>query len=330
MFTLTTNSNEFVKEGEKTIYASMSIAAVIVTYNRKEVLKKNIDALISQSITINRIIIVDNHSQDGTQEEIFQCYYSERKRFDYNYLPKNIGGAGGFEYGTRRAYELGFDLIWLMDDDGHPMNSLTLEKLIEKIESKSLRCKPFLLNSIVLCQPSMLTFDIGYGRDLAENERKAINGLLSEEKNARVAPFNGTLLSRELVASIGFPNGQLFIYGDESDYAARAVESGAFVATVVDSLYYHPKNNSTVCKLGREFVVIQNVKWRYYYSCRNAIYYRLSRKKYMSSIKFVIDRTLQILLFDDQKIRSLGYAWHGFFDGVRGRLGATVGPSADN
>lgn len=39
---------------------------VVVTYNRKEKLKKSINSLLNQSIQPQKIILVDNHSTDGT------------------------------------------------------------------------------------------------------------------------------------------------------------------------------------------------------------------------------------------------------------------------
>ena len=44
------------------------IAAVIVTYNRKELLAENINMLLKQTWPFDRIIIIDNCSSDGTEE----------------------------------------------------------------------------------------------------------------------------------------------------------------------------------------------------------------------------------------------------------------------
>ena len=44
------------------------LTAVIVTYNRKELLSQNIEMLLKQTMTVDSIIIVDNCSSDGTYE----------------------------------------------------------------------------------------------------------------------------------------------------------------------------------------------------------------------------------------------------------------------
>jgi glycosyltransferase involved in cell wall biosynthesis len=44
------------------------VAAVVVTYNRLELLKKIINGLLDQVHKINKIIVVNNNSTDGTKE----------------------------------------------------------------------------------------------------------------------------------------------------------------------------------------------------------------------------------------------------------------------
>ena len=48
----------------------MKIAAVVVTFNRKEYLVKNIEALLAQVNASMDILIIDNASTDGTEETI--------------------------------------------------------------------------------------------------------------------------------------------------------------------------------------------------------------------------------------------------------------------
>ena len=62
----------------------LSIAAVVVTFNRKDLLKENIKMLLVQDEYIDRIIIVDNHSTDGTQEEIVSFQKIPAERVDLN------------------------------------------------------------------------------------------------------------------------------------------------------------------------------------------------------------------------------------------------------
>lgn len=104
------------------------ITAVIVTYNRKELLSQNIEMLLKQTITFDSIIIVDNCSDDGTYEYLKKCGWTKAP-FIYLRTETNIGGAGGFYTGVKAAYEAGADWIVLMDDDGRMADERTMEIL---------------------------------------------------------------------------------------------------------------------------------------------------------------------------------------------------------
>lgn len=100
----------------------MDTAAVIVTYNRKALLKECILALLGQSRSCD-ILVIDNHSTDGTGDMVRELMEAEtiaNQRIIYKDTGSNLGGAGGFSYGIREAVELGYEYIWIMDDDCIP------------------------------------------------------------------------------------------------------------------------------------------------------------------------------------------------------------------
>ena len=93
----------------------MKTACIVVTYNRKEELLKNIQALLTQSLVADNIYIIDNAGTDGTEE----CLKSEgilnRKEIIYIRLQENTGGAGGFYEGLKTAHQKGYDYYILME-----------------------------------------------------------------------------------------------------------------------------------------------------------------------------------------------------------------------
>ena len=92
----------------------MNVTAVVVTYNRKELLARCLEALAAQTHRIATTIVIDNASTDGTEDVL--------ERFDVQVTrrPENAGSAGGFAEGVIRAGEVGSDWVWLMDDDAEP------------------------------------------------------------------------------------------------------------------------------------------------------------------------------------------------------------------
>ena len=90
------------------------IVAVVVTYNRKELLKKVIASLRNQTIKVNGIIVVDNGTTDGTRE-----WLGSEQGLSVIHQD-NVGGAGGFYRGIQEAMHTTAEWIWCMDDDVFP------------------------------------------------------------------------------------------------------------------------------------------------------------------------------------------------------------------
>jgi len=92
------------------------VAAVVVTYNRRDLLLESLAAVLGQTRAPDKVIVVDNASEDGTAAAV-------RGQFPSVHLAelrRNSGGAGGFAGGMALALADGADLIWLMDDDTVP------------------------------------------------------------------------------------------------------------------------------------------------------------------------------------------------------------------
>ena len=54
------------------------ICAIVVTYNRKILLKQSLQALLDQTVTDFDILVVDNASTDNTREYIDDLLQEER------------------------------------------------------------------------------------------------------------------------------------------------------------------------------------------------------------------------------------------------------------
>jgi GT2 family glycosyltransferase len=302
----------------------MSIAAVVVTYNRKELLCKNLEMLFLQNYKIDKIVIVDNHSTDGTREYICDEFLDKIEQIQYEFLDENIGGAGGFEYGCKFAYENGYDYVWLMDDDGRPENENTLNEIMKIVEKQ--KDEFLVVNSLVTQDLVNLSFGLITPKDTIESVKvHSVDGVYKGKINA----FNGTLVSKSVFETIGFPNGQFFIKGDERDFTDRAKSAGAYVATAVKSIYLHPEEPLKKQKLfGRTIMSNIEVPWKEYYKMRN---YTYMKKRDYGTGRCVIDFIKDIIrvLVSDSKNKKkdiIKMMIKGFRDGYRGKLGATVRP----
>lgn len=302
------------------------LAAVVVTYNRKEILSKNIEMLLCQTQYIDKIFIVDNCSTDGTYEYLSNKGWLSSDQFCYIKTESNIGGAGGFYTGTKAAFEAGADWMILMDDDGAATDQYTFEKIMtvaKNLYSKNVADHKLFINALVH-KGDLLSFKIGNMYTVEEAVKSAKDGILENAAN----PFNGTVVSRELVAEIGYPNKDFFIKGDEVNYKQRAFDTGAYVATVVDAKYTHPRPETyekTVLGIKVPFFV--EAPWKEYYAARNFTYMYKQKKQYKGiAFELIFVKLLAIFSMKCKKIETIKMLLKGVIDGWRGRLGAKVTP----
>lgn len=92
------------------------VVAVVVTYNRRQLVLETLHALTDQTRRPDEIVVVDNASDDQTPTAV-RAHFPDVRLVE---LARNTGGAGGFAHGIALALEARADLIWLMDDDTEP------------------------------------------------------------------------------------------------------------------------------------------------------------------------------------------------------------------
>ncbi len=193
------------------------IAAIVVTYNRVLLLTECVEALIKYAEGAD-ILIIDNNSTDNTKETI-RPYVDNKRVFYYN-TGANLGGAGGFNYGMKVAYEKGYDYFWLMDDDTIVEKS-TLEELVKAIDIVPDSKFGYLSSiaywidgSICVMNDQTPTNDIkGFNKD----KWMIKDGIVRIARSNFVSFF----VPREVVRKVGLPIKEYFIWGDDSEYSSR-------------------------------------------------------------------------------------------------------------
>lgn len=188
-----------------------STVAIVVTYNRLEKLKVCIECLKKQSFKCD-IMIVDNNSTDDTKTWMD----SNNKNIMYYRMGNNIGGAGGFNYGIKKAVELNYDYIWIMDDDCFP-NENALEELVKANIVLDGLCG--WLSSVSLWKD---------GHECKMNRQKLKKSFYNYSEyleygiiQAEQATFVSLFLSRDVVLKVGLPIKEFFIWGDDIEYTRR-------------------------------------------------------------------------------------------------------------
>lgn len=234
------------------------ITAVVVTYNRKKLLQKCIDALKKQTRCLDAIIVVNNNSNDGTRE-----WLDEQSDLIVIHQ-ENVGGAGGFWQGIKEAYEKNFDWIWAMDDDVNP-SATCLENLCAYTEEPGILCPKRLMNGKVVMGET-LKFNLTNPFKPLKRELQPDDIISKEPLDIEGMTFESPLISRKVVDKIGLPNADLFIFWDDSDYSYRAILAGFHVRYVPKAIL-----NKEDLSVGRTITPLRS--WKTPYGLRNLVYF---------------------------------------------------------
>jgi len=297
---------------------SERVCAVVITYNRKVLLRECLVAVQAQLRDQDEILVVDNASTDGTLQ-LLNEEFSHVRRLT---LPKNVGSSGGLYEGMKWAYEQGFDWFWLTDDDGHPAPGC-LEKLLE-------HCRP---NAVIvpLQQDSKGRL---YG--IAKWQRRSIDATAEvlAQKQPVVGGFLftwvGPLISRTVVVQAGYPNKDFFIWFDDYEYSLRVLSKGVQIVVVPDARFFHDmgENARVVHFLGRRSIRSDFPPWKLYYGIRNPLYTLLRTRRDPRELLLFLLVHLRLLLMDiaygPARWERVRQRLLGFRDGVIGRLGKQV------
>ena len=289
------------------------VCAVVVTFNRKSMLRTCLLTLLQQQRPADQIVIVDNASSDGTPEFLA----SEFPDIPVLRLQSNTGGAGGFHAGMRWAYERNFEWMWLMDDDVE-MEPGALKVMLDHSDvgdfihsRKTMTDGPHIWESVwnvSTCTPVTLEKDVSFA-----NGKTWIP--------VSYGNFEGPLVHRKVVDRIGFPDARYFIGGDDTIYG--------FLASFHVSVIYI-----------NQFGVIKRIpkttpprsKMQYYLQVRNLFLNRLHfesvgvsvpQKSFMRHIfRMVLVYSKEILTVPRQrKWANFEGLITGFLDGRKGRFG---------
>lgn len=194
-----------------------SVTAVVVTYNRRDLLGEALTALGAQTRPPDRIVVVDNASADGTAAMVAERFPGVHLLA----LPRNIGGAGGFSAGMARAMGEGADLLWLLDDDTVPEPE-ALRALLDAREAATGEDGP-----PVLVASRVVWTD---GRDHPMNTpRPKPRATPAESRVAhaagcvpiRSASFVSALVDAAAVRERGLPVADYFLWNDDFEFTTR-------------------------------------------------------------------------------------------------------------
>ena len=284
---------------KKVIQKKAETVAVVVTYNRLELLKQNIECLRGQTVQPD-ILLIDNASTDGTAE-----WAKAQSDILYMNPGENLGGAGGFSYGMKKAAEAGYTYIWIMDDDCLPKEG-ALEALLRA--DRKLQGKYGWLSSVTLWTDGKLC---PMNVQRATPYKEAVIKQTSYTE-VEMASFVSLFLKRETIVQYGLPIKEFFIWTDDWEFTRR-ISRQEKCYVVNDSVVVHAMKNKTVVNVATD---AEDRLGRYDYFYRNDVV--LYRREGFKGWLWVVTKDLyhSLLVIKSGKWRRLGIIWKGFCRGI--------------
>ncbi len=261
----------------------MKVSAVIVTYNRLELLKKCVNAVRNQTRTPEEIIVVNNSSSDGTEEWL-------KSQDDLTVITQeNSGSAGGQLTGIKTAFEKNADWIWCLDTDVIPYPN-ALEKLLTSSVAEEIDAG-FLTGAIFYKDGNPAYINIPYvagGYDV-------VTGFMKKGALPIVsASFGSVVFPRKVIEKVGFPIKSFFIWGDDVEYTMRIIENGykGFLIRESSAVHHAPDN----FEFPFENMSVKEFKTRY--AVRNTVFTLILRNRVMGRNGIRVIPTLVKFLFN--------------------------------
>lgn len=248
------------------------LITLVVTFNRLDHLQKTVMQLLdAQADHLAGVLVIDNASTDGTGAWLAA---QNDARLHVLTLPTNTGGAGGFEAGMRHAMQhLDPDWLLLADDDARPApGALAL------FHDKDHGTHDAWLAAVTfpdggICEmnrPWVNPFwSVGAFAKALTGGRGGFH--IPDSDYRATAPrdvdggsFVGLFVARKMVERAGYPDGRLFIYGDDVLYTLGLRKAGARIGFDPDLRYIHDCGT----EMGAHPIA---PLWKVYYMYRNQL-----------------------------------------------------------
>jgi GT2 family glycosyltransferase len=283
----------------------LRVAAVVVTYNRKQMLLRCLDHLLQQRGASCDILVVDNASTDGTEAALRP--YLQRKGVYYCNTGRNCGGTGGFAFGMREAVQRGYDCLWTMDDDALPEPD-ALSKLLEA-DAELCGNYGFLCSAVYWKDGSLCRMNrprVGLRRKLED--------YTPGYKPVIMSSFVSFFIRSETVRQQGLPIPEFFIWSDDLEYSRRISRKKKSYAVTESRVLHAMESNAPV---GIEADAPDRL-WRYRYLYRNEVY--VFRREGLRGWAYLWARvglhSLRVLRSSAPgKREKLRIIWNSFFTG---------------
>lgn len=295
------------------------IIAVIPTHYRPCYFEYALKSVLEQTVKCD-VLIIDSGHYEYTKKIIQQYKATNTGTKIIHKNINNISPANNFHEGFKTACEMGYEWIWVMDDDA-VAEKRAIEELLTYIS----------ISDGILVSTVLTAFD----KTIACHHRRHIkNNFIFREYNSSLNEYNGDyfecdtvsyvslLISKEILIEVNFNNPDFFFQYDDTDLSIRIRLKDKKILNINKSRVFHgelSKSNNSEYKYSVKEL----------YGIRNKIYIE---KKYSSkpliavcynlyiSVRMVL-ATIIMRRYAGYRLERINGIFKAYVEAIRGKLG---------
>lgn len=193
----------------------------------------------------SRVILVDNGSTDDSAYRIRQEFPS----LDIVETGKNLGFAGGCNYGIRRALSEGTDYVWLLNPDT-TVDPEALDALVDKAESNP---QVGAVGSAIYCMDAPARLQ-AWGGGYVNFWTGRARHFLAPVADTSIQYITGAslLVPQRVLQTTGLLDEKIFLYWEDTEYSWRLRAAGWKLAVASESRVLHKSMSKSRSKSARQ------------------------------------------------------------------------------
>ena len=246
----------------------VSVVALILTYNRRNAVKRCLEAVFKQTRVPDEVRVIDNGSTDGTVEMIKAKFAG----VELVPLKENLADAARVEE-IDKIWRRGFSLVWILDDGAVPECN-ALESLLVEAGNGAIGDGVAALASVQVTGRE--TYQMGgkwKHRVIGLYARRNGKSPSLRERDVDLTSFCGMLLKRGAIQTVGVPRRDYYFTFMDYEYCLRIRRNGLRICMIPSSVIYHEFGEAVARKsIGLQHIRIAYPAWRSYYHARNHIH----------------------------------------------------------
>lgn len=325
------------------------IIVVTVTYGERWPHLLQVIPAVFQQGMVELLVIVDNASTYDLAariREFFPQYFDQITVLRHS---ENLGSAGGFSAGLKEAYAQEAEFVYVIDDDNLPEDqalAILYQHWTTLREEKPVALLSFRYQNLPNLQKAAYGQEVRYFHDKPNNflgfslanalskrrkqeKSKPISNTLLPVVNILQAPYGGLFLPRSTISQIDFPNEQLYLYADDTEYTYRIIQQGGKIlmltASRLKDLETSWWSDSTSLQKKWSVPLLEEGGFKAYYSTRNLTWFlwkNLSPNPALFLLNGAIYMSYLLLMaIVSKRMQAYWVILQAVRDGIKGKLG---------